>query len=357
MHTPPSVDELEVSLFGSGYGECVLIHIGNENWVIVDSCLNPDSNPTALAYLRELGFDPSRAVCLIVATHWHDDHIRGMGELVEACGSATFCCASALGKEDFLSILGALENRPATPGGSGARELYRVFSSLEGRSATCKHAIADRLIFNQDDCEIWSLSPSDSMFRRFLHQMSDLLPETGQPKRRISSFQPNDAAVVLLIKVNETVMLLGADLERKGWLEIIDDAEQSGFRASMFKVPHHGSKTAHEVRVWEEMLDRQPIAALTPWRRGGRELPTKDDAKRILEFTSEAYATALPRDLMRRPSHSRSNAVERTIRETGASIRAVGLPRGMLRLRKRAGSQGDWNVEAIGSACRLADYT
>ena len=279
-----------------------------------------------------------------------------MGALVEECSSATFCCASALRKEEFLSILGALEKRPATPDGSGARELYRVFSLLEGRSATCKHAIADRLLFNKDDCEIWSLSPSDGMFRRFLNQLGDLLPETDQPKRRISSFQPNDAAVVLLIKVNETVMLLGADLEREGWLEIVNDAEQSEFRASVFKVPHHGSNNAHEVRVWKELLERQPIATLTPWQRGGRELPTKADAKRILGFTSEAYATALPRDLTRRPSH-RGNAVERTIREAGARIRAVGLPQGMLRLRKRAGSPGSWNVEAIGSACRLADYT
>ena len=65
-----------------------------------------------------------------------------MAEMVEACGDATFCCASALGVNEFLAALGALENRPATPAGSGVRELYKVFSQLENRSATCKFAIS-----------------------------------------------------------------------------------------------------------------------------------------------------------------------------------------------------------------------
>ena len=33
----PRPDELEVSLFGAGNGECVVAHCGNDDWVIVDS--------------------------------------------------------------------------------------------------------------------------------------------------------------------------------------------------------------------------------------------------------------------------------------------------------------------------------
>jgi hypothetical protein len=37
--TPPRPDELELSLFGSGIGESLAVHLGNGEWAIVDSGL------------------------------------------------------------------------------------------------------------------------------------------------------------------------------------------------------------------------------------------------------------------------------------------------------------------------------
>ena len=355
-HVPPEYDEIEVSLFGPGYGECVLVHIGSGRWVVVDSCLNSDSEPTALAYLRSIGSNPSEAVALIVATHWHDDHIRGIADLVEECLDATFCCASALGSEEFLAALGALEKRPATATGSGARELYRVFSLLVERSTTCAFAIPHRRVLNLHGCEIWSLSPSDKAFGAFLQQVGSLLPRELEAKRWIPSLTPNEAAVVLLISLEDTTILLGADLERRGWLEMLETYDHRQGKASVFKLPHHGSQDAHEDRVWKEMLSRDPIATLTPWRRGGRELPKETDIDRILSFAGEAYVTASRQDLTSKSVRGRSKAVERTIRESGARIRSVARPGGMIRLRKKADSSADWNVDVFGSACRLEHY-
>ncbi len=352
----PQIDEIELSLFGPGYGECVLIHIGNDRWVVVDSCLDTDYRPAALTYLRSLGLDPSTAVCLIVATHWHDDHIRGLGQLVEICDNAIFCCASVLTTREFLAAVGALENRPATDFGSGVRELYRVFSLLEQRSATWRHAISDRIIFNRDNCRIRSLSPSDRAFRAFLQAIGRLVPQEMEPKRRVPPLTPNEAAVVLLIELDQTVVLLGADLENEGWLEILDIDKLSDTKASVFKLPHHGSQNAHENRVWNDMLREDPIAVVTPWRRGGRALPTKTDALRILSLTDEAYVTGSQESIVGRLLQGRSSVVERTIRESGARIRTVGLSDGMIRLRKKITSVTDWNVELFGSACQLADY-
>lgn len=39
--TPPVADELEVSVFGPGVGESVVVHLGHGDWMVVDSCLNP----------------------------------------------------------------------------------------------------------------------------------------------------------------------------------------------------------------------------------------------------------------------------------------------------------------------------
>ena len=79
----PSKDEVEVTLLGPGYGESIVVHFGQGEWIIVDSCINDAREPQALEYLRAIGVEPDEAVSLIVATHWHDDHIRGMAKVVE----------------------------------------------------------------------------------------------------------------------------------------------------------------------------------------------------------------------------------------------------------------------------------
>ena len=78
MNRPPEPDEVEVSLFGPGFGECVLVHLGNNQWMVVDCCLELSSGrPAPIHYLEQLGCDIEQAVCLVVATHWHDDHMEG----------------------------------------------------------------------------------------------------------------------------------------------------------------------------------------------------------------------------------------------------------------------------------------
>lgn len=73
---------MEVSLFGPGYGECVVLHLGHGEWVIIDSCISAAaSDPAPIHYLASIGVDPDLEVGLVVATHWHDDHIRGMERL------------------------------------------------------------------------------------------------------------------------------------------------------------------------------------------------------------------------------------------------------------------------------------
>ena len=150
------------------------------------------------------------------------------------------------------------------------------------------------------------------------------------------------------------MILLGSDLEGRGWLDILAAHERPNCKASVFKVPHHGSQNAHEDRVWSEMLHSEPIAVLTPWRKGVRSLPTKGDVKRILSFTRKAYATA-PFDVSSsKPARRRNRTVEKTIREASKRISHVAPSPGMIRLRRRFGSQLDWDIETFAPACRLS---
>ena len=352
--TPPSVDEFELTLFGPGYGESIVLHLGGGVWVLVDSCLDTDGAPRALSYLESIGLDPAQDVALIVATHWHDDHIRGMTQLVEKCSRARFCCASALGKREFLAAVGALEGRHLSSAGSGIREIHRVFSRLGQRTPRQppKLALANRRIFNQGGCEIWSLSPSDRNYVAFLRTIGGLIPSEGQSKGRVPDPSPNEVAVVLWVRIENIVVLLGSDLEKPGWVEILQSAERPTGKASVFKVPHHGANNAHDPSVWIQLLEPNPFAVLTPWRRGGHALPTQSDVDRILSYTPNAYGTArksLPaRTTMRRPK-----MVDRTMRESGVKLRRLAMSSDAIRLRRPLDARTGWNVQTFGSAYRL----
>ena len=349
---PPRDDEFELTLLGPGYGESIVLHIGGGTWILVDSCGRADA-PAALEYLRSIDLDPARAVVLIVATHWHDDHIRGMARTVEVCTNATFCCASVLCREEFLTAVHALERRHVAAFGSGLREIHRAFSQLREADSTPTWALANRRIFSTGPCEVWSLAPADDVFAGFLRELGRLLPEVGQAETRIRSLSPNDVAVVLWIAVGDIAVLLGSDLEQRGWSTVVRNTARPQGTASVFKVPHHGSENAHEPLVWERLLDPEPFAILSPWRRGGRIVPNRRDKQRILASTANAYVSATVDSAA--SVRRRASMVERMIRQSNISLRRTPPPDGV-RLRRRIGSRTPWRVELFGSACHLRDF-
>ena len=348
---PPRDDEFELTLIGPGYGESIVMHIGEGAWVLVDSCGRADA-PAALDYLETLGINPAEAVKLIVASHWHDDHIRGLAHMARACRKAKFCCANVLCHEEFLTVVDALEHRHFAACSSGVREIFGLFSRLREEGAVPTWALANRRVFGRGLCRIWALSPADDAFLDFLRSIGRLLPRAGQAETRIRSLSPNEVAVALRVEVGDIVVLLGADLERRGWLKILQDEARPSGTASAFKVPHHGSESGDEPAVWQRMLDVDPISILTPWRRGNRTLPTDRDVRRILARTPNAYATAKIDAV--RPAR-RDRAVERTIRESGIALRRTPAPQ-VIRLRRPIAPRTRWQVELLGAACHLTEY-
>jgi len=352
--TAPHQEEFEVTFLGPGYGESLVLHIGGGSWVIVDSCISSAGNSRALEYLDSICVNPSEAVKLIIATHWHDDHIRGMTNLVEVCNNASFCCAATLCAQEFLSAIDALESRHLSVSGSGVREIHKVFTQLASRESIPKFALANRRIYSQDNCKILALTPDDIAYQNFLRSIGHMFPDEGKGKNRIRPISPNDTAVVIWIEVDNIVVLLGSDLETHGWIRILASQERPTGKASVFKVPHHGSKNAHVSDVWKKLLEPDPFAVLTPWRRGGGMLPTQQDVQRILLETGNAYITAkhasLARSFMRR-----DKTVSRTIRESSIRLRQHVMSSGAIRLRRPINSRTLWKVETFGSACSLSE--
>ena len=103
-YTLPKKDQLEISLFGPGYGECIAVHYGDGLWFTVDSCLEDDrETPSALAYLDRLGLDPANCVTHNVITHPDGDHIGGICALYSACSSARLVCPTIVTEREMVA--------------------------------------------------------------------------------------------------------------------------------------------------------------------------------------------------------------------------------------------------------------
>src|SRR3990170_2707185 len=371
MYSAPSLDEVEISIFGPGYGESILCHLGNNCWIIVDSCLDPVSKqPYPLTYLKSIGVNSETSVKHIIATHWHDDHIRGLGNIVEECKSADFICSEALKSDEFLTLVSAYGKRSMMTS-SGVEEFYKVLQTLETLvrytpQKTPRFAIEDRCLKRvlpensvlSLPCEIHSLSPSDYAVLLTKIEIAKLVPKEKTIKRRVLGISPNHSSIVLLVIIGDLCILLGSDLEetgnaQTGWTKIANSQTRLRKKASLFKIPHHGSKNADLSDVWTEMLNSQPFAILTPFVKGNIYLPTKDDVIRIGNRTNNAYITALPRW---KKSRRRPTPVEKTIRESNIKIKQYNRAVGYVRLRiKPLENNFNWFVNLYGEAVELKD--
>lgn len=319
---------------------------------MVDSCLDTDGKPAALNYPRGMDVDPYTAVKMVVATHWHDDHIRGMARLVDACPSARFCCASALKTDEFLGVAFGLTKRDYSQFGLGVREIHAVFTNLRRAGRRPAWATANRRVVRRNRCDVWSLSPDDAAFESFVRSLAPLVLKATELAGAGHHTRRNDLSVALWTRCGDAACLLGAGVVKRGWTAILNNLERPRRRASVFKVPHHRSSNADMPEAWNQLLESEPLAILAPWRRGAGVLPKREDVRRILSRTRCAYASARPTV----GAVKRHGMVGKTVRGAGARMRiGLGLV-GMVRLRRSLANGRPWRVDLFGSACHLRDF-
>lgn len=167
-----------------------------------------------------------------------------------------------------------------------------------------------------------------------------------------------------LVSIGPLGILLGADLENSGeptagWEAVLgaQDHQPFGPKASLYKIPHHGSQTAHNSDVWEKLLVANPLAVVTPWRKGRGRLPTPEDAKNILHLSKDTFVTAADART-RRLRGLRPAGVLRFLRENEPRIRVRSLntPFGAVRFRTTDIQSGMWERELFGAACHLREF-
>lgn len=359
-------NSIEIATIGPGFGECTLIHVGSNKWIIVDSCLGSNaSDPAAIEYLESRGASPLDVI-LIVATHWHDDHIRGLSSLLRLCTNAVFCVSSALTNKEFFQFVASHQKKlVGDKVSSGTSEFSSIFDEIAVRSKAGnrpKKAASDKILFeipgaqmtHQKDVIVRSLSPSDHALDRFFLSLVKYMPKEGQTKYRAPRITENDTSVVLWVSIGEISILLGSDLEesRGAWTHIVNEHPAHRHKAAAFKVPHHGSQNAHHDQVWSNMLVDAPLCLLTPYNRGGK-LPQSADVYRILGRSGNSFASQKMSLTPKRLARDRD--VEKLIKSQAPGIRVVKNSPGVISAVLSYPWNGDWQVSLLKGACHLSE--
>lgn len=310
MKSQPGSGEIEVTVFGPGYGEAIIVHVGSGRWLLFDTCtLRPTGRPVALQYFDRIGVKPYEQVDLVLFSHWHDDHIRGASELVEQCNNAEICISAAFTKDEFIRYFSSHATTKMSPLGTGVDEFNSILSLIKENERKILLGVQNKLILDyrrselahDEFCEVWTLSPSDYQVAQNLERIKPLIPISRRTGRFAVPDRANNNSVAVMIKFGKLNIILGSDLEvtsdkRAGWDAVVNSMNRMEKTVSLFKVPHHGSKNGHHDGLWTKILANDVCAVVTPWNLGSK-LPTPTDLSRLRDLTSNLHLTSIPTSL------------------------------------------------------------
>jgi hypothetical protein len=322
--------EIHIASQGGAYGECIVIHIGDNNWVVVDSCRDKDTRealPIKILNDRKVKFDD---VALIVCTHWHKDHTNGISDLLEICPNAKFAFARPDSFERFAQFIEYDYLHKSEYGNDVTGDFQKCLHTLKKTNKPIRVS-CDQLLLSRQlqslPLKVYSLSPSQKANSDFEFEISRLKEKQQYSNVAIQRKSPNDISVVLLFEIGYTCFLLGADLEVKkdnddyGWLNITRKSEaiRGANKSVLFKIPHHGSKNGYHEEIWNKLLIQNPDGVITPNSRS--DLPSEGMVNTYSSLTARLHMTAEPKSY-RKPK-KRSRDASKTINELNPSLKEI----------------------------------
>jgi hypothetical protein len=312
-----------------------------------------------------MGLDPRDCVRLIVATHWHADHVKRLSELLAQCSRAQFACSAALRADEFKHIVARFSRAETGAARSPLGEVLRAFEQLATKKRNqdpsykapifaSAHHLLDSFTAHGRPITVMALSPSAQDVLSALEAFAGYFVPLNQPATGLSPIAQNHASVVVSVQIGqEVLLLLGGDLEKTsshltGWNAVVASTLRPQQLSVFFKVPHHGSANAQCDDVWQRMLVHSVHAAVTQFAGSG--LPTREQQQWLCGKSSFVFATGLPANSNVR----RRREVEKTIKESTRKFASRRLPRrpAVVRLRK-TNQDATWRVETFGEARRL----
>lgn len=358
----PKKSEVEITLIGTGggYGESIIIKIGIDSWIIIDSCINPNNKkPLPLEYLYQIGVDPSK-VFLVICTHWHNDHILGLANVLSQCVNAEFCFSAVSDLKKFLYLC-ELDHTKSKKGSlSSTNEFAECLALINKRGTYFTRAQSDltlaKLKENETEFVLYALSPSPKIINNFDSEISQLITEFGSRNTAIINKSPNEKSVALLLKFGENRVLLGSDLEigksdNEGWHHVIKYSKVvDNNKANLFKIPHHGSENGYLEDIFNTLVNENSILKLTPFRSNG--LPTDEMLEVYSKHSNQIFMTS--QNISSKKPKKRENPVEKMISNFVVNISEIKYSHGIVRSRiNYLSKSSDWETNVYEGGLKL----
>lgn len=341
----PKANELEIGVFGRGFGECIVVGLGNNKFAIIDSFMNPDTGRSvALDYLECMGFDPKEAINYIVISHWHSDHIKMISDVIDIANQAKIIISPVMSDSDFLQYMleGIEQELDCTA------EVKKLLDSLKHCGDRLIWANNMKIVCMSDNVQVIALSPQDKEWTENLK----IFFSDSEIKTRREYANNNLLSIVLLVKFDDNNgVLLGSDLENVpnvdlGWSGVLKNYYFKNVKSSVFKIPHHGSITGHNKDVWEKLLIQKPISILTVYNKGWK-LPQDSDIDRISALSKSTYVVGAKTKEEKR--------IAQKVHKTCPNVEIEVIPPsfGFVRYRKRLDdSKADPTIECFGQVMK-----
>lgn len=337
----PNATEIEVSLFGGQkQGESQVIHLGDNNWMIVDSFRGiKTQTPIALDYLASIEV-PFENVKVIVLTHYHRDHSKGIVEIAAACPNAEVWIPSVFDGASFLVLLKKLvriKNTKFNP----LLDLNELFEKDDKGEIELKRCKQDLVLYSStigsNSIEVIGLSPNDKTIRHFEKEIKKVIDEGNEISKMVDTKDPNYQSIALLVKTRGFNILLTGDLEDHdaniGLQSILNSKLLGNEKSKVFKVPHHGSENGYNKKVWSHFAENDDSFLITtPIKTGSTVLPENTMIDRLKTQYKLAYITADPYDDIGGLKHKENT--RRILKDLNLNIKKNQDFFGQIRIRK-----------------------
>lgn len=294
---------LEVHILGAGKGESIVIKLPNGLWGVVDcyasSTSDPKSNPT-IAFLKSRGIKQLEFLCL---THPHDDHFFGMTMLIDEFRPREFWRAGCLSPE-HVKLLARYYRIAGISGGVNAftkssKELVGVYAKIREKAKAgeikVKRAQSLMTLYPEPaamtgDFQIDCIAPSGTQVERYEGAVWSCIGQNNETVEALMRSQHNNISLVLRLVYGKTRVLLGGDLEKQGWEEVVREYGADNLAAHAIKVSHHGSPNGYCDELWHHFASKgKPVAVIAPSR--SHKLPKAKALQDIRNYAEQVYAT------------------------------------------------------------------
>lgn len=301
-----------VHVIGPRYGEAVVLHLPDDDLVVVDSFGTRCDERSPVCEYLSAAFPDHKRLRAFALTHPHADHSFRASAVVRRYSPEEVWLYRPFPAEEGFRYFMAMrqyrcrervEEALDLPAGTTALELLSLQQWVENEDRAGRvrvRYLASRAPFEMAGgrVRVQFLTPGDVEQYRYASEVGQAwaaiirdgpsLAATG----RLPQPDHNRASGALLVEFGVTRLLLMADAEEPLWAEWLETTSPGAGPVHFLKAAHHGSANGCHTPACQRLTDPEwTTAVVTPFRHGRVRLPSVEGIGRIEPLVRELYCT------------------------------------------------------------------